>query len=69
VHPGGRKSGKEITSPFSLFAKVKGGKISYVQFLEIAPPSSAIRFDLNIGPVFAPAARTVARSPDGTTCS
>jgi ketosteroid isomerase-like protein len=30
----GRKSGKEITSPFSLLARVKGGKISYIQFLE-----------------------------------
>ena len=30
----GRKSGKEITSPFSLLAHVKGGKISYIQFLE-----------------------------------
>ena len=30
----GRKSGKEITSPFSLLAKVKDGKIHYVQFLE-----------------------------------
>jgi ketosteroid isomerase-like protein len=30
----GRTSGKEITSPFSLLAKLKDGKISYVQFLE-----------------------------------
>ncbi len=30
----GRKSGKEITSPFSVLAKVKDGKIHYVQFLE-----------------------------------
>jgi ketosteroid isomerase-like protein len=30
----GRKSGKEITSPFSLMAHVKEGKISYIQFLE-----------------------------------
>ena len=30
----GRKSGKEITSPFSLLAKVKDGRIHYVQFLE-----------------------------------
>lgn len=30
----GRESGKEITSPFSLLAKVKDGKIHYVQFLE-----------------------------------
>jgi ketosteroid isomerase-like protein len=30
----GRKSGKDITSPFSLLAKVKDGKIHYVQFLE-----------------------------------
>jgi len=30
----GRDSGKEITSPFSILAKVKNGKISYVQFLE-----------------------------------
>jgi ketosteroid isomerase-like protein len=30
----GRESGHEITSPFSLFAKVREGKIYYVQFLE-----------------------------------
>ena len=30
----GRESGKEMTSPFSLFAKVKDGKIAYIQFLE-----------------------------------
>jgi ketosteroid isomerase-like protein len=30
----GRKSGREITSPFSLLAKVRDGKIHYVQFLE-----------------------------------
>jgi ketosteroid isomerase-like protein len=30
----GRESGKEITSPFSLLAKIKDGKIHYVQFLE-----------------------------------
>jgi ketosteroid isomerase-like protein len=30
----GRESGKEITSPFSLLAHVKEGKISYIQFLE-----------------------------------
>lgn len=30
----GRKSGKDITSPFSLLAHVKDGKISYIQFLE-----------------------------------
>jgi len=30
----GRKSGKEITSPFSLLAHVKEGKVSYIQFLE-----------------------------------
>jgi ketosteroid isomerase-like protein len=29
-----RESGKEITSPFSLLAKVKDGRIHYVQFLE-----------------------------------
>lgn len=29
-----RTLGKEITSPFALLAKVTGGKISYVQFLE-----------------------------------
>jgi uncharacterized protein len=30
----GRKSGKEITSPFALLAHVKNGKVSYIQFLE-----------------------------------
>src|SRR5205807_9378264 len=30
----GRQSGQEITSPFSLLAKVRDGKIHYVQFLE-----------------------------------
>lgn len=30
----GRDTGREITSPFSLFAKVKNDKIFYVQFLE-----------------------------------
>jgi ketosteroid isomerase-like protein len=30
----GRKSGKDVTSPFSLLAKLKDGKIHYVQFLE-----------------------------------
>ena len=30
----GRESGKEITSPFSLLAKLTNGKIHYVQFLE-----------------------------------
>jgi uncharacterized protein len=30
----GRKSGVDITSPFSLLAKIKGGKIFFVQFLE-----------------------------------
>ena len=30
----GRETGMEITSPFSLLAKVHNGKISYVQFLE-----------------------------------
>ena len=30
----GRESGKEITSPFSILAKVKDGKITYVQSLE-----------------------------------
>jgi len=29
-----RGLGKEITSLFSLFAKIKDGKVSYVQFLE-----------------------------------
>jgi hypothetical protein len=31
---GGRETGREITSPFPLFARVKDGKIVYVQFLE-----------------------------------
>jgi ketosteroid isomerase-like protein len=30
----GRESGKEVISPFSILAKVKNGKISFVQFLE-----------------------------------
>ena len=30
----GRESGKEIASPFSILAKVRDGKIHYVQFLE-----------------------------------
>jgi ketosteroid isomerase-like protein len=30
----GRASGKEVTSPFSLLAQVKNGKVIYVQFLE-----------------------------------
>jgi ketosteroid isomerase-like protein len=30
----GRESGKEITSPFSLLAKLRDGKIQYIQFLE-----------------------------------
>jgi len=30
----GRKTGVDITSPFSLLAKLKGGKIFFVQFLE-----------------------------------
>jgi len=30
----GRQSGQEITSPFSLLAKLRDGKIHYVQFLE-----------------------------------
>jgi ketosteroid isomerase-like protein len=29
-----RALGKEITSLFSLFARMKDGKVSYVQFLE-----------------------------------
>jgi uncharacterized protein len=29
-----RQSGEEITSPFSLLAKVRDGKIYYIQFLE-----------------------------------
>ena len=37
----GRKSGKEIASPFSLFVKVKDGKISYIQFLEDSFGTSA----------------------------
>jgi ketosteroid isomerase-like protein len=32
----GRESGKEITSPFSLFAKIDDGKVAYIQFLEDA---------------------------------
>jgi ketosteroid isomerase-like protein len=30
----GRDTGREITSPFSLLARLKEGKIAYVQFLE-----------------------------------
>src|SRR5437588_825158 len=30
----GRQSGQELTSPFSLLAKLRDGKIHYVQFLE-----------------------------------
>jgi len=30
----GRESGREITSLFSLFAKVRDGKLVYIQFLE-----------------------------------
>ena len=30
----GRESGQEITSPFSLLAKVREGRIHYLQFLE-----------------------------------
>jgi len=30
----GRKSGADITSPFSPLAKIKDGKIFFVQFLE-----------------------------------
>jgi hypothetical protein len=30
----GRDTGKEITSLFSLLAKVKNGKVFYIQFLE-----------------------------------
>jgi ketosteroid isomerase-like protein len=30
----GRDTGKEITSPFSLLARVKEGKVAYIQFLE-----------------------------------
>ena len=30
----GRQSGQEITSPFALLAKVKDGRIHFVQFLE-----------------------------------
>jgi len=30
----GRQSGLEVTSPFSLLAKVRDGQIHYVQFLE-----------------------------------
>ncbi len=30
----GRQSGQEITSPFSILAKVRDGKVHYVQFLE-----------------------------------
>ncbi len=30
----GRDTGREVTSPFSLFAKIKNGKVFYIQFLE-----------------------------------
>jgi ketosteroid isomerase-like protein len=30
----GRETGREVSSPFSLFAKLTNGKISYIQFLE-----------------------------------
>jgi ketosteroid isomerase-like protein len=30
----GRDTGKDITSPFALLAKLSNGKISYIQFLE-----------------------------------
>jgi ketosteroid isomerase-like protein len=30
----GRESGKEITSPFSILAKVKDGRVHYIQFME-----------------------------------
>ena len=30
----GRDTGKEVTSLFSLFAEVRDGKVSYIQFLE-----------------------------------
>jgi uncharacterized protein len=30
----GRQSGQEITSPFALLAKLRDGKIHYLQFLE-----------------------------------
>jgi uncharacterized protein len=30
----GRESGKEIRSPFSILAKLKDGKVHYLQFLE-----------------------------------
>lgn len=29
-----RKTGRQITSPFSLFAKLTNGKISHIQFME-----------------------------------
>jgi Ca2+-binding EF-hand superfamily protein len=31
---GARNTGKEVTSLFSLYAKVTDGKVSYVQFME-----------------------------------
>jgi uncharacterized protein len=37
----GRETGKEVTSPFSLFARVKDGKIGYIQFLEDSFGTSA----------------------------
>jgi uncharacterized protein len=30
----GRQTGRDVTSPFSLFAKLISGRISYMQFLE-----------------------------------
>ncbi|HSY22478.1 MAG TPA: nuclear transport factor 2 family protein [Polyangiaceae bacterium] len=30
----GRESGKEVTSPFSILAKVKDGRVHYIQFME-----------------------------------
>ena len=30
----GRESAKEITSPFSILAKVKDGRVHYIQFME-----------------------------------
>lgn len=37
----GRETNRKVTSPFSLFAKVKDDKISYVQFLEDTFATSA----------------------------
>ena len=36
-----RNTGKEVTSLFSLYAKVTGGKVSYVQFMEDTFATSA----------------------------